>query len=1018
MIRKSKIELSSPEYWRSLEQLADDPRFRRYLEDEFPSTAPALDEPMDRRRMLALMGASFAFAGLASCRRPVEHIVPYVDAPENVVPGIAKHYATTMPDALSGYGLVVESHEGRPTKIEGNEQHPSTGGASHPHHQAAILSLYDPDRSHSPRRGQEVADWEAFKTFWGEWAAGFEGEGDGLAVLSAPFSSPTLFRLAEAFKARYPSARWVTYQPVGDENRLKGLKLASGQDLQACPRTGQARVILALDCDFLGTESDSIRASRGWAERRRVNDPQGDMSRLYAAESVLSLTGLNADHRLAVKSGQIAALAGALAAELASRGLQLEVPQGASAASVEGMTDDTFLRSAADDLTAAGAEALVVCGRNQPPVVHALVYAINQALGSNGNTVEYYPLEQAYAPDTQALKDLAAAIEDVAVDALLILGGNPVYDAPHDLRFDRLMKRVEVSVHLSDRYDETSAEATWHLPLAHFLESWGDVRSASGELSVIQPLIEPLYGALPMTRVLGLLADSQDLSDYERVRETWRTLLQGRGDFETEWRRTLHDGILAGSRSAPVNPPYQTGAARGQMPVPVANSEREFELVLVPSYGVGDGSQANNAWLQELPDPVTKLVWDNAAILSPASAAELGVKTGDNVVLKYMGGVLEAPVWIQPGQCDGSITLALGYGRSAAGRVGNGVGRNAYKLMHSDAPRFGATLLVQTTRRKSQLVSTQDHGSMEGREIVQWGTLDEFREHPEFAHTHTPQTQLFDSHPYERGPQWGMAIDLNVCTGCNACVTACQSENNVPVVGKTQVGHGREMHWIRVDRYFGGPQSNPSGAFQPMPCQHCENAPCEQVCPVAATVHDSEGLNVMVYNRCIGTRYCSNNCPYKVRRFNFFNYTQKRPEVAKMAANPDVTVRSRGVMEKCSFCLQRISEGKKKAKQQGRPLADGDVVTACQQACPTQAIVFGDISDPDSRISQAKRQARNYILLGELNNRPRNSYLARLRHPHPELEAKRNEAMEAAPQPAEEHQEAPAHGAAPHGGGA
>ncbi|HSR53679.1 MAG TPA: TAT-variant-translocated molybdopterin oxidoreductase [Acidobacteriota bacterium] len=1015
MIRKSKIELSSPEYWRSLEQLADDPEFRSYLENEFPSTAPALDAPLDRRRMLALMGASFAFAGLAACRRPVEHIVPYVDAPENIVPGIPKHYATTMPDGLTGYGLLVESHEGRPTKIEGNEQHPSTRGASHPHHQAAILSLYDPDRSHDVLHNGQVSDWEAFKTAWQQWSESFAPDGGlGMAVLSTSFSSPTLHRLAEAFKARLPDALWATYDAVSEENRVKGLKLATNQDLQYRPRLENARVVLALDCDFLGLEPDSVSNARGWAEGRQVSAPQDDMSRLYAAESVLSLTGSNADHRLPLKSGQIGALAAALASELAAQGVAVEVPPNASASAVEGMTDDTFLKSAVSDLVSAGRQGLVLCGRNQPPQVHALVYAINQALGANGSTVEYYPLQDAYASDIDSLKQMAAAVEDGSVDTLIILGGNPVYNAPRDLRFSRLMEPL-TTVHVADRVDETSILADWHIPLAHFLESWGDVRTSSGELSITQPLIEPLYGAVSMAQVMGLMADDQDLPGYQRVRQTWGPLLQGQGDEETEWRRTLHDGILAADPPAPVNPPYVSGAA-GEMPVAVSQSDREMELVLVPSYGVGDGSGANNAWLQELPDPVTKLVWDNAAILSPATAEELGVEKGDNVLLKHEGGVVELPAWIQPGQADGSVTVALGYGRSRSGRVGDGVGRNAYLLKHSQSPDFGPNLIVENTPRRSQLVSTQDHGSMEGRHIVQWGTLEEFRQHPEFAETHTPQTQLYPEHDYSKSPQWGMVIDLNLCTGCNACVTACQSENNVPVVGKTQVSHGREMHWIRIDRYFGGPTSNPSGAFQPMPCQHCENAPCEQVCPVAATVHDSEGVNVMVYNRCIGTRYCSNNCPYKVRRFNFFNYTQQRPEVAKMAANPDVTVRSRGVMEKCSFCLQRISAGKKQAKREGRSLRDGDVITACQQSCPTGAIVFGDITDPQSRVSQAKTQPRNYILLGELNNRPRNSYLARLRHPHPDLEAKRNEAMEAPPEPA--HEEAPAHGApASHGGG-
>ena len=988
MIRKTNPALKAEkgDYWRSLEQLAGDPEFRRYLEDEFPSAAPALDDRLDRRQMLTLMGASFALAGLANCRRPVEHIVPYVDAPENVIPGIPKHYATTMPLGLSNYGLLVESHEGRPTKVEGNQEHPSTEGASSAWIQASILNLYDPDRSPSVLQGGQPSSWDNFVSAWQEIeATHLQDQGAGLAVLSESFCSPTLSRLADAFRTRFPQAGWVCYEPVSDENIYEGLRQATGTAHRAVYHYDRAQTILALDADFLYSESDAVSNARRFAAGRRVQNQNDSMSRLYAVESGVSVTGVAADHRLRLNCGQIGPLAAALAAELQSQGVPVQVPQGADAASIPGL-DAAWLPALAKDLRQAGSQALVVAGRRQSPAVHALVFALNAALGSLGRTVTFHELRDANLPNRAGLTALVEEINNGTIQTLVILGGNPAYNAPADLRFERALKSVPNTVHLGTHLDETSQAVQWHIPQAHYLESWGDARASDGSLSICQPLIEPLFGALPTAEVLGLIAGQAGALAYDLVEETWEALLPTAGEFETEWRRVLHDGILKDSQLPETVPAYISASASAPIQAPSNGVAGELEIVFEVSSGLYDGRFANNGWLQETPDPLTKLTWDNAALISPATAKGLGVSNGDHLLLTYRGHKLEIPAWIQPGQSDNSLSVALGYGRTHGGRAAIGVGGNAYLLTDSRGGHFDSGVRVSRTGRSRRLSSTQNHGSMEGRQIIRQASLEHYRQNPEFAKGHEPDTQLYDAVDYSKGPQWGMAIDLNACIGCNACMLACQSENNVPVVGREQVGKGREMHWIRIDRYFEGSPEESRAAFQPMPCQHCENAPCEEVCPVAATVHDQEGLNVMVYNRCIGTRYCSNNCPYKVRRFNYFNYTKDTPEASKMAYNPDVTVRSRGVMEKCSYCLQRISAAKLKAKQAGLPLADGDVKTACQQACPSDAIAFGDINDLDSRVSQAKAQNRDYTVLAELNNRPRTSYQARLRNPNPDLE--------------------------------
>jgi MoCo/4Fe-4S cofactor protein with predicted Tat translocation signal len=1014
-------------YWRSLAQIEDRPEFRAALEREFPEGASELPEGVTRREMMLLLGASLSLAGLTGCRRPAEEIVPFVNAPENMVPGIPRYYATTMPFQRSAYGLVVESHEGRPTKIEGNPSHPSTQGASSSRVQASVVGLYDPDRSQSPSLKGEPKAWSEFVTAWSQLAEAHAADGGaGLAVLSDSFSSPTLARLASALHDRYPRLQWATYDAVSDENRLAGLRSATGRNVDLMLRLDQASVILALDADFLLTDPEMIRHARGFATGRRAGASGGAMNRLYAIEGVYSLTGAMADHRLRLESRQIARFLAALAARLAA------ATSGATSPGDDGVAgvDPRWLDALADDLLANRGRGLIVAGERQPAAVHAAVCALNDALGNTGRTVSYYETSDAVLPSVASLRSLVANMNAGAIQTLVVLGGNPAFDAPADLEFASAMAKVPHSIALGHTVDETSSKAEWHIPRAHFLESWGDARAVGGTLSVVQPLILPLFGGRSPVELLGLMAAGEDRSGYDIVRETWQTIL-GEADFERRWNRVLHDGLLAGSElpevvPAPTGEPFAElarvaaasggagGRGRTSGPAPDGSSHG-LELVFLPSASLHDGRFANDGWLQELPDPLTKLTWDNPALLSPTTAETLGLTSGEMARVDHRGRSLELPVWTLPGMADGVVALTLGYGRLRAGRVGSGVGFDAFRLRSSEALGFDDGVTLTGLGRSYALSATQDHGSMEGRPLVRESTVAELGtesashaapaddEHGEGT-SHAPQGEgsasalgvfpeeayhfsLWKEHTYDQGHQWGMTVDLNSCIGCNACMTACQSENNVPVVGKEQVANGREMHWIRVDRYFSGePSGSPEVIFQPVPCMQCEDAPCEQVCPVAATVHDSEGLNVMVYNRCIGTRYCSNNCPYKVRRFNFFNFTKNTPEILQLAMNPDVTVRSRGVMEKCSYCTQRINRVKIDAKLAGREVQDGDIKTACQQACPASAIEFGDLRDPSSRVAKAKADKRNYALLDELNTKPRTTYLSKVRNPNPALE--------------------------------
>jgi len=960
--------------WRSLGELERSQASFHALDHEFPSRSSGDDPPPNRREFWRLMGASMSLAGLSGCtRQPVEKIVPYVDPPEQIVPGKPLFFATAMPLPGSAIGLLVETHMGRPTKVEGNPLHPASLGATDIFAQASVLTLYDPDRSQAVIRMGQISSWISFlAALNGELDAHRADRGARLRLLTDEISSPTLDRQIRSFLAAFPAAKWHQYEPVSRDNARAGAKLAFGEAVNPTYRFDNAETILALDADFLSAPGN-VRHARGFALNR--NARKGTMSRLYSVESMVSLTGAIADHRLPIPCAGVADLAFTIAQALG-------VPVTAN----DPGPHAKWVQAVAQDLQAHKGKCLVLAGDAQPPIVHALAHAMNLQLGNVGNTVVFTEsAEQAPADQNQSLRELTAEMRTGRVNTLLIFGGNPVYNAPADLQFQEALLKVAFRVHLSPYDDETSTLCHWHIPEAHFLEAWGDARVFDGAVSIIQPMIAPLYGGKTRYELMNAMLGMADRSTYEIVREFWKS--QRPAEFEAAWRRWLHDGIIENTALSPKQVRLVAGFA------PHARAQRSgisgLEISFRPDPSLWDGRFANNGWLQELPKPVTRLTWDNAALFSPRTAQRLGLAQTDIIELRFHGRSVKAPVWIVPGHADESVTVHLGHGRTRAGRVGNRTGFNAYLIRHSEQPWFADGLEVLKTGDRGELACAQEHHMLGGRAIVRAGTLSDFRRDPEFAHhaAHSPEHALsiYPGFRYE-GHAWGMAIDLNSCIGCNACVVACQAENNIPVVGKREVIRGREMHWIRIDTYHRGDERNPETFFQPMLCQHCENAPCEVVCPVNATVHNAEGLNQMIYNRCVGTRYCSNNCPYKVRRFNFFLYNDWETPSLKLLRNPNVTVRSRGVMEKCTYCVQRINAARTAAEKEDRTVRDGEILTACQQACPTQAIVFGDINDRNSRVARLKREPLNYGVLEELNTRPRTTYLARIRNPNPELE--------------------------------
>ncbi|MCB2211180.1 TAT-variant-translocated molybdopterin oxidoreductase [bacterium] len=990
---------SRPLYWRSEEQLKDSDRFRHWLDHEFPEVEEEAngDNPLkssvSRRSFLGVMGASMALAGFTGCRKPVEKIVPYVTDPEYRVQGVPRFFATAQPRGTAPLSILVETHQGRPTKVEGNELHPSSGGGVDSFGLASVLDLYDPDRSKYPTQRGARRSMDEFIEFWRELHTGFiETGGEGLAILSETFASPSLWRLREKMRRDLPNARWVAYEPVNTENRDRGLERATGKKVQPVYRYDRAEVVVSIDNDFILSEPDAVRHNGEFGRGRKLTGPDDSMNRLYVVESAMSVTGGKADHRLRLQSHQIGAFLISLTIELEKQGLT--IPGSGVIAGRAGEKFETeFAGAIAEDLYRHRGKALVTVGLRQPPAVHALALAINTALGNNGRTVLYREYEDTLPSSLDDLKTLAEDMRGGKVNTLVVFGGDPVYNAPADVRFAPAFAKVENRIHFGGLVNATARASHWHVSRSHFMEAWGDVRATNGILSIIQPQIAPLYDTRGDVEFANLIITGLDTSSYELVRETWFDSLL-HGDKERSWQIALHDGLLESSRDNEGGPVVVDG---GEVAFLLRHTslhaqpitDGSYEVVFIPSGTVHDGRYANNAWLVELPDPVTKNTWGNTAVMSTKTAEKLGVGSGDVVAIELNGRTVQLPAYVQPGHADQSITIELGWGQSELGRVAkDSIGVDVYPLRTSETMGFARGATVARTGGYVDLPNTQDHGAMEGRAIVREATMETYKHDTKFAQhmVHVPNLDsLWKEHTYQEGYQWGMAIDLNACTNCNACVTACQSENNIPVVGKDRVRVGREMHWMRMDRYYVGDVEEARVANQPMMCQHCEMAPCEQVCPVNATVHDSEGLNVMTYNRCIGTRYCSNNCPYKVRRFNFFNFTNEFPDSVKMAQNPDVTVRSRGVMEKCTFCLQRINLAKQKAKAEGRTVEDGDFQTACQQACPPNAIVFGNINDPNSEVSKLRKNTRAYGVLEEFNTRPRVLYLAGVLNPNPKL---------------------------------
>jgi len=982
-VRAQIAQTKGPEYWRSLEELAGSSEFQEMMHREFPKGASEWLDAVSRRGFLKLMGASLAMAGMSACtKQPLEPIVPYVRQPEEVIPGRPLFFATAF--TLGGYAspILVESHLYRPTKVEGNEQHPASLGGTDVFAQASILGMYDPDRSQTIAHLGDVQTWGSFlEAIRGPLNAQKAVQGAGIRILTRTVSSPALADQLRSVLKLYPQAKWHVHEPVNRDNVLEGAKLAFGRPVETQYKLENADVIVSLDADFLYAGfPGSTRYIRDFAKRR--NPDAGNMSRLYVVESTMSSTGAKADHRLPVRAGDVATFASHLQAAIGSYEpvLTLEHPE-----------QQKFANALVQELRNHRGSSVVIPGDHQPPAVHALAHAINAKLGNIGKTVVYTdPVDANPVNQTDSIKDLVADMRAGKVDMLFILGGNPAYDAPADLGFADALKNTSIPmrVHLGLYQDETAELCQWHVNEAHYLESWGDARAYDGTVSIVQPLIAPLYGGKSAYELTALLAGQAEATGHEIVQGYWQKQHPG-ADFEAFWRKSLHDGWIEGTAFTPKAVTLKST----NFPVPPISDGKSIEINFHRDPCVYDGCFSNNGWLQELPKPMSKMTWDNPVQIGPAMAGRMDLKSEDLVTLELNGKKVTAPIWIQAGHPDNSVTVFLGYGRKRAGRAGTGAGFDMYPLRSSATPWFTTGVNITKAGGTYKLATTQGYQTMDtpegARPQVRAASLEEYRKEPGFARDEEPPAELtlYKPYPYDKELYvWGMAIDLNACVGCNNCIVACQSENNIPVVGKEQVVIGRHMHWLRVDAYYQGDRDSPKAYFQPVPCQQCENAPCEVVCPVGATVHSTEGLNDMVYNRCVGTRYCSNNCPYKVRRFNFLLFQDWETPQLKMMRNPDVTVRSRGVMEKCTYCIQRITQHRIDSEREDRKIQDGELQTACQQSCPADAITFGNINDPNSRVSKAKAIARNYSLLADLNTRPRTTYLAEIRNPNPELE--------------------------------
>jgi molybdopterin-containing oxidoreductase family iron-sulfur binding subunit len=1056
LLRDRILEKSGKDYWRSVEEFVDAPEFEEFINREYPSQAEEWEDGLSRRNFIKVMGASLALAGLSGCViQPTEKIYPYVRQPEEITPGKPLYFATSMTLSGTGVGVLAKSYEGRPTKIEGNPEHPGSLGATDVLAQAALLNMYDPDRSQEVTYRGNPKTWQNFMT---EVRSAVEENrkdgGAGVRFLTETVTSPTLIAQFKQIQTELPNSKWYQYEPVNKDNATAGAKMAFGSPAQTIYKFDQADRILSLDADIFS--GFNVRYIKDYTKKRNFSEEHKDLNRLYCVETTVSLTGAKSDHRIAVKPSQMPEIAKAIAKGLGVAGANSTHTENAK-----------WIEEMTKDLLGHKGKSLVVAGDNQPPIVHALAHAMNDKLEAAGKTVVYAePFSPSETTQVEQLKQLAGEIDGGQVKMLVILGGNPAYNTPSDLKLNKeRMEKIRLRVHLGQHFDETAELCHWHIGEKHFLETWSDARAYDGTASVVQPLIKPLYDGKSAHEVAQVFfKENFDKKDHDIVKEFWQkqtlnmtpkpiaAVTENKEseaktepkteakvetkptpaakttpaaspapatqttaaptvakDFENNWRKIVHDGFVPNSEAKPKAVSVNTAfLSQPQAPVSVGG----LEISILPDPSVYDGRFTNNGWLQELPNPLTKITWDNVALVSPATAKRLGINQGrdesefaggtlgtsfintkggnlfsDLVTLKYQGSDVSKPVpmWIAPGQPDDVVTIFMGYGRTRAGRIGTGLGYSAFDVQRSDAMWFGSGGLTKTGEQAT-IASTQIHFNMEGRDLLRVWDLEEFEKNPRMGE----QKDYYDESMYPReefqrqyneNHRWGMTIDLNNCVGCNACVIACQSENNIPVVGKEQVERSREMHWLRIDTYYGGELDDPQGPhFQPVLCQQCEQAPCETVCPVHATVHSAEGLNDMVYNRCIGTRYCSNNCPYKVRRFNFLLYQDWDTPQYKLMRNPEVSVRSRGVMEKCTYCTQRISSARIEAEKDGRAIRDGEILTACQSVCPADAIVFGDMNDKESKVSKLKEDHRNYNLLNDLNTQPRTTYLAGLKN--------------------------------------
>jgi len=1025
----------NPGVWRSLGELENDPRFVERLQQEFPRGADVYeDSGLSKRDFMKLMGASMALAGvgLTGCRRPESHLVAFNKGVEWTIPGKFLYYATSMPTRFGAVPLVASTSDGRPTKLEGNPLHPATNGGTDSFAQAAILDLYDPHRSRKIKDGGkavEVAELDAFLQQVNQ------GGGRGVAFLAERKNSPTRDRMRAELERNFPGLLWAEYEPLGDDEAVAATEAAFGQGVRLMPKFDRADVILALDSDFLNPSESGVGYSAGFAARRNPDQKGAPMNRLYVVENHFTVTGGMSDHRLRCKATEIGDFARRLAEVVAVKTGDSDLASllGAYPES-EAQIDDAWVTECANDLAANSGRSLVLTGPTTSAPTQVLVHGINKALGNLGATLIGLTSK---APAAATIVDLANAITAGAVKTLFVLGGNPAYNAPADLDFTSLLKKVTDVVRLGIFEDETSKASRWHVPGSHFLESWSDVRTSDGTYTAVQPMILPLWGGFSDLDILSKLLGGASVDGPELVRATFNSLatsdaVNQAGSVDMLWNNFLRIGFLPGSQFATTALAFTVAPAATLAAKAVSAAREGLELVFLQSGSVDDGRYANNSWLLETPDFVTKVTWDNVVLVSPATAHKLGIKLNNvdlfGVVAEKIGNeidydlvadivelsdgktTIEAAAIVAPGHADDSLSIALGYGRKDVSALMQNVGFNAYPLRTTAAMRAATGISCKVTDRNYPIAQTQEHKNMEGRDLVREAPLEYYEKSPAFAQTmgmdgHIPPNISLFTHPaLTSQEQWGMTVDLNTCTGCNACVVACQAENNVPVVGKDQVRRNRDMAWIRMDRYFAGGKEDPEMLSQAIMCQHCENAPCETVCPVNATVHSEDGLNLMAYNRCIGTRYCANNCPWKVRRFNYFDYNQRpidklywgplakkgMADTLKMAKNPNVTVRMRGVMEKCTFCIQRIEEAKIARLVEAGPSPKSETPisvfkVACQQACPQEAIVFGDIADPGSRVAQLRKSERGYTMFKYVNASPRVTYLARIKNPNPKM---------------------------------